>query len=231
MVTTDGGGQKSVWVAGRGGVAERRDVTLAEAGDEALVASGLQVGDELIVDAPPRSVAHDGPTYERPATRPAYLDALQADGPQGLARPATGDELQATLLRLIASPNLCDKSWVTDQYDRYVMGNTALAQPDDAGVVRVDEETGRGVAISTDCNSRFAKLDPYTGAQLALAEAYRNVATAGAVRFGLWCYERRLPPAAVPAPPGGTGLARITTRQAVQASAGAAHSKRGRQRK
>jgi phosphoribosylformylglycinamidine (FGAM) synthase-like enzyme len=61
------------------------------------------------------------------------------------------------------------------------MGNTALAQPDDAGVVRVDEETGRGVAISTDCNSRFAKLDPYTGAQLALAEAYRNVATAGAV--------------------------------------------------
>ena len=52
--------------------------------------------------------------------------------------------------------------------------------PDDAGVVRVDEETGRGVAISTDCNSRFAKLDPYTGAQLALAESYRNVATAGA---------------------------------------------------
>ena len=61
------------------------------------------------------------------------------------------------------------------------MGNTALAQPDDAGVVRVDEETGLGVAISTDCNGRFAKLDPYAGAQLALAEAYRNVATAGAV--------------------------------------------------
>jgi phosphoribosylformylglycinamidine (FGAM) synthase-like enzyme len=60
------------------------------------------------------------------------------------------------------------------------MGNTALAMPDDAGVVRVDEETGRGVAVSTDCNGRFAKLDPYAGAQLALAEAYRNVATAGA---------------------------------------------------
>ena len=52
--------------------------------------------------------------------------------------------------------------------------------PDDAGVVRVDEETGRGVAVSTDCNGRFAKLDPYAGAQLALAESYRNVATAGA---------------------------------------------------
>ncbi len=61
------------------------------------------------------------------------------------------------------------------------MGNTALAMPDDAGVVRVDEETGLGVAISTDCNGRFGALDPYAGAQLALAEAYRNVATAGAV--------------------------------------------------
>ena len=163
-------------------ITDRWDVEAVVVG-EVTEGSRLEIfwHDELIVDAPPRSVAHDGPTYERPATRPAYLDALQADGPQGLARPTTGDELRATLLRLAASPNLCDKSWVTDQYDRYVMGNTALAQPDDAGVVRVDEETGRGVAISTDCNSRFAKLDPYAGAQLALAEAYRNVATAGAV--------------------------------------------------
>jgi phosphoribosylformylglycinamidine synthase subunit PurL len=163
-------------------ITDRWDVEAVVVG-EVTEGSRLEIYwyDELIVDAPPRSVAHDGPTYERPATRPAYLDALQADGPQGLSRPTTGEELRDTLLRLVASPNLCDKSWVTDQYDRYVMGNTALAQPDDAGVVRVDEETGRGVAISTDCNSRFAKLDPYAGAQLALAEAYRNVATAGAV--------------------------------------------------
>ena len=59
-------------------------------------------------------------------------------------------------------------------------GNTVLAQPEDAGMVRVDEETGLGVAVATDCNGRFAKLDPYAGAQLALAEAYRNVATGGA---------------------------------------------------
>ncbi|HET7477836.1 MAG TPA: phosphoribosylformylglycinamidine synthase subunit PurL [Dermatophilaceae bacterium] len=136
---------------------------------------------QLIVDAPPRSVAHDGPTYQRPVSRPAYLDALQQNRTHSLPRPNSGAELGDTLLRLLASPNLCDKSWVTDQYDRYVMGNTALAQPDDAGVVRVDEATGRGVAVSTDCNGRFAKLDPYAGAQLALAEAYRNVATAGAV--------------------------------------------------
>jgi phosphoribosylformylglycinamidine synthase len=138
-------------------------------------------GDEQIIDVPPRSVAHDGPVYNRPMHRPAYLDALQASVPDDLARPADGAGLKAALLALMASPNLCDKSWITDQYDRYVMGNTALAMPDDSGVVRVDEETGRGVAISTDCNSRYAKLDPFAGAQLALAEAYRNVATAGAV--------------------------------------------------
>src|SRR5690349_2342045 len=136
---------------------------------------------EVIVDVPPRSVAHEGPTYHRPLARPDYLDQLQANGTGTLARPVDGEGLKSDLLTLLGSPNLCDKSWITDQYDRYVLGNTALAMPDDAGVVRVDEETGRGVAISTDCNSRFAKLDPYTGAQLALAESYRNVATAGAV--------------------------------------------------
>jgi len=135
---------------------------------------------ETIVDVPPRSVAHDGPVYDRPLARPAYLDVLVADDSRGLARPSTCEELRRTLLTMLASPNLCDRSWVTRQYDRYVMGNTALAMPDDAGVVRVDEATGRGVAISTDCNGRFAKLDPYAGAQHALAEAYRNVSTAGA---------------------------------------------------
>jgi len=140
---------------------------------------------EVIVDVPPRSVAHDGPVYHRPLERPAYLDALQENGTAAFARPTTGDELKADLLTLLASPNLCDKSWVTDQYDRYVLGNTALAMPDDSGVVRVDEETGRGVAVSTDCNGRFAKLDPYAGAQLALAEAYRNVATVGATPLAI----------------------------------------------
>ena len=61
-----------------------------------------------------------------------------------------------------------------------MLGNTVLAQPEDAGVVRVDEETGLGVALATDGNGRFARLDPYAGAQLALAEAYRNVAVTGA---------------------------------------------------
>jgi phosphoribosylformylglycinamidine synthase len=135
---------------------------------------------EVIVDVPPRTVAHDGPVYERPFARPAWQDALQADTGRDLARPGDGDELRDTVLRLAASPNLASKAWVTDQYDRYVLGNTVLAQPADAGVVRVDEQTGRGVAVATDGNGRYGKLDPYAGAQLALSEAYRNVAVTGA---------------------------------------------------
>ncbi|MDN5896059.1 MAG: phosphoribosylformylglycinamidine synthase subunit PurL, partial [Nocardioides sp.] len=135
---------------------------------------------ERVVDVPPRSVAHDGPTYQRPFARPHWQDALQADGAEQLARPEAGEELKQTLLRLIASPNLCDKSWVTNQYDRYVRGNTVLSQPEDSGMIRVDDSTNLGVAVSTDCNGRFAKLDPYVGAQLALAESYRNVSVGGA---------------------------------------------------
>jgi phosphoribosylformylglycinamidine synthase len=135
---------------------------------------------EVIVDVPPRTVAHEGPVYERPYARPASQDVLQADSPSRLPRPSTGDELRSTLLLLAGSPNLCSKEWVTAQYDRYVRGNTVLAQPEDAGVIRVDESTGLGVAIATDGNGRYARLDPYAGAQLAVAEAYRNVAATGA---------------------------------------------------
>ncbi len=140
---------------------------------------------ERVVDVPPRSVAHDGPTYHRPFARPGWQDALQADAAEALPRPTGDEELRETVLRLAASPNLCDKSWITDQYDRYVRGNTVLAQPSDSGMIRVDEETNLGVAVSTDCNGRFAKLDPYAGAQLALAESYRNVATGGAVPLAI----------------------------------------------
>ena len=135
---------------------------------------------ETIVDVDPRTVAHDGPVYERPLARPDWLDDVQANGVDDLARPSTGDELAETLLRLVGSPNLCDKSWVTEQYDRYVRGNSVLAQPEDAGMLRIDDASGLGVALATDCNGRYAYLNPRQGAQLALAEAYRNVAVSGA---------------------------------------------------
>jgi phosphoribosylformylglycinamidine synthase len=137
---------------------------------------------ETIVDVDPRTLAHQGPVYERPYHRPAWQDALQADAPDAarLQRPATGEQLRATLLRMIASPNLADKTWVLEQYDHRVRGNTVLAHGEDSGMLRLSEDSGLGIALSTDGNGRYTKLDPYTGAQLALAEAYRNVAATGA---------------------------------------------------
>ncbi len=131
---------------------------------------------ETVVDVPPGSLADDGPVYERPMTRPADLDALRA-----AAAPEHPEVTADLLLRLVASPGLCSRRWVVEQYDRVVQGGTVLAWPEDAGVVRLSEETGLGVALATDGNGRYTRLDPYAGAQLALAEAYRNVAATGAV--------------------------------------------------
>ena len=130
---------------------------------------------EVIVDVDPRTVAHDGPVYERPFARPESQDQLQSNhftgSPEDASRPS-GAQLRQAVLELMASPNLCSKDWVTSQYDHYVQGNTAMAMPDDAGVIRVDQETGLGVALSTDCNGRYTRLDPYAGAQLALGLDY-----------------------------------------------------------
>jgi len=134
---------------------------------------------ETVADIPPASAA-DGPVYQRPLARPASQDALAADDPAALPRPADGAGLRADLLALLGSPGLADKSWVTSQYDRYVRGDTVLAMPEDAGLLRVDEATGLGIALATDGNGRFCRLDPYLGTQLALSEAYRNVAATGA---------------------------------------------------
>jgi len=132
---------------------------------------------EAVVDVPPGSLAEEGPVYERPYARPAWLDDKQADGAEKLSRPT---DVAAEILRLIASPNLASTRWVTEQYDRYVLSNTVLAMPEDAGVVRLGDGP-LGVALALDGPGRFAALDPYRGAQLALAEAARNVAATGAV--------------------------------------------------
>lgn len=133
---------------------------------------------ELVVDAPPRTMAEEGPVYERPIARPADQDALMQE--PALARPDTSEQLRQQWLSLVASPALCSREFITQQYDRYVRGNTVAAQNADAGVLRIDEETGRGIALATDASGRYTRLDPRMGAQLALAEAYRNVCATGA---------------------------------------------------
>lgn len=119
------------------------------------------------------------PVPDGPGVRPDWIDGLNADRAEVLPR-ASGADLGQHLLRLVGSPHLCDRSWITDQFDRYVGGNTVLAQPEDAGVVRVDERTARGIALALDNNPRYCLLNPYLGAQLALGESYRNVAMTGA---------------------------------------------------
>lgn len=135
---------------------------------------------ECIVDVDPRTVAHDGPTYERPFHRPAWLDEVNANRAEDLPRDNSPEGIVAALKAVLAHGNIADKSWITDQYDRYVRGNSVLAQPEDAGMLRIDEESGLGIALSLDANSRFTYLNPYLGAQLSLMEAYRNVAATGA---------------------------------------------------
>ncbi|QPZ37712.1 phosphoribosylformylglycinamidine synthase subunit PurL [Paramicrobacterium chengjingii] len=136
---------------------------------------------EEIVNVDPSTVAVDGPVYDRPVAYPTWIDALQADTASALERSDDPAVLKEQTLKLVGSANLADKSWITDQYDYYVLGNTALSFPDDAGMIRVDEESGLGFSIATDANGRYCQLDPRAGAQLALAEAFRNVAATGAV--------------------------------------------------
>jgi phosphoribosylformylglycinamidine synthase len=161
-------------------ICEKWDVTVTVIG-EVTDGNHLEItwNSELIVDVPPRTVAHDGPVYNRPLAQPAYIDVV-AKEVINVPIPSTAEEIKATVLKLAATPNLADKSWVTDQYDRYVQGNSIQSQPDDSGMVRIDEKTHLGVAIATDANANWSYLNPYEGAKLALAEAARNIATAGA---------------------------------------------------
>lgn len=135
---------------------------------------------ERIVDVDPRTVAHEGPVLDMPSARPWWIDELNANDANNLPRDNSGDGLAGALLALVGSPHLCDRSWITDQYDRFVRGNTVLAQPSDAGMIRVDEDSNLGIALSLDGNGRQTMLNPYLGAQLALCESYRNVAVTGA---------------------------------------------------
>ena len=155
------------------------DVTCAEIGE---VTDGehllIRHRGELVVDAPAHTIAHEGPVYERPWARPEWQDEVQQF--QGVEKPMDPEAVKAALLAMVGSPALCSRAFITDQYDRYVRGNTVQAQHANAGVLRIDEQTHRGVAVSADASGRYTKLDPNMGARLALAEAYRNVAVTGA---------------------------------------------------
>ena len=134
----------------------------------------------VVADIPTHALTDEAPLYKRPMAQPAYLaDAQQLSlGSLGAPPPASN-----VFRQLLASPGIASKRWVYRQYDHMVRTNTLVVPGMGAGVVRI-KETRRALALSVDGNGRFVYLDPFLGAQLAVAEAARNVACAGGLPIG-----------------------------------------------
>jgi phosphoribosylformylglycinamidine synthase II len=134
----------------------------------------------VVAELPTKALADEAPIYDRPTQRPSWLSDVQ-NLDVGLLRPTASPE--RVLLRLLAAPGIASKRWVYTQYDHTVRTNTLVPPGMGTGVVRV-KGTARALAMSVDGNGRFSFLDPFRGAQLAVAEAARNVACAGALPIG-----------------------------------------------
>ena len=134
----------------------------------------------VVAEIPNRALTDEAPVYRRPMTEPAYIREAQQLSPASLGQPAAPGEV---FRRLLASPNIASKRWVYRQYDHMVRTNTIVVPGMGAGTVRI-KGTQRALALSVDCNARFVYLDPFRGAQLAVAEASRNVACTRGVPIG-----------------------------------------------
>ena len=159
---------------------------------EVITDSRMRVRDhgKVVADIPNRALTDEAPVYRRPMTEPAYLREVQqlslaALLPAEASAKADGTPPSApeVFRRLLASPNVASKRWVYRQYDHMVRTNTVVIPGMGAGTVRI-KGTKRALALSVDCNARFVYLDPVRGAQLAVAEAARNVACVGGLPIG-----------------------------------------------
>jgi len=129
----------------------------------------------VVADVPAAALAKDAPVYERPEAEPAYLATTRLLDPATLPLPP---DPAAVLERLLAAPDIADKSWVYNQYDHFILANTVVRPGSDAAVLRL-KGTRRGLALATDGNGRYVYLDPRAGAAIAVAEAARNVVCSG----------------------------------------------------
>ncbi|MCQ6280534.1 phosphoribosylformylglycinamidine synthase subunit PurL [Bacillus sp. EB600] len=130
---------------------------------------------ELVTDVPVDALVADAPVYQMPSTEPAYYQEFQAmenNIPQV-------DDNKETLIKLLSQPTIASKEWVYDQYDYMVRTNTVVSPGSDAAVLRI-RGTRKALAMTTDCNSRYAYLDPEVGGKIAVAEAARNIVCSGA---------------------------------------------------
>jgi phosphoribosylformylglycinamidine synthase len=128
---------------------------------------------EVVAEIPSRALADEAPVYDRARTRPFRTAPME--GPDFSSR-----DLDADLIRLLASGDLCDKRWIWEQYDYMVRTNTVLGPGADAAILRI-KETGSSLAMALDGNGRYCYLDPRQGARLAVAECCRNLSTVGAL--------------------------------------------------
>ena len=132
---------------------------------------------EVVAEVPAVCLTEDTPVYDRPQEKPTYLDELQKLEEGEIPIPS---DLKGILLKLLAHPNMANKRWIYRQYDHMVQINTIVLPGSDAAIIRI-KDTGKAVALSSDCTPRYCYLDPYLGAQQAVAEAARNVACSGAL--------------------------------------------------
>ncbi|SES41777.1 phosphoribosylformylglycinamidine synthase subunit PurL [Psychrobacillus sp. OK032] len=130
---------------------------------------------EVVAEVPADALAEEAPVYYKPSSVPAYFTEFQA---MENVEPAVTD-YKETLLNLLQQPTIASKEWVYDQYDYQVRTSTVVTPGSDAAVVRV-RGTNKGLAMTTDCNSRYIYLDPVVGGKIAVAEAARNVVCSGA---------------------------------------------------
>jgi len=134
----------------------------------------------LVADVPAKALADDAPLYDRPHVRPAWQDDVQRLDRADLGPLPTAAE---AFDKVLASPNVASKRWIYRQFDHMVRTNTVILPGTGAPVVRL-KGTLKGLAVSVDGNGRLCFLDPRRGAMLAVAEAARNVACAGAMPLG-----------------------------------------------
>ncbi|UQZ88106.1 phosphoribosylformylglycinamidine synthase subunit PurL [Deltaproteobacteria bacterium Smac51] len=141
----------------------------------------IRKGSEVLATVPAGLLTDNAPVYQRQWSEPAYFQAQKNVKHDQLL--AYGD-WSGLLKKLITSPNLCSKRWIYEQYDHMVGLNTILRPGSDAAVLRL-MDTGKGLALSTDCNSRYVYLDPWRGGAIAVAESALNVAVSGAKPLAL----------------------------------------------
>jgi len=148
---------------------------------------------KVVADIPARKIADESPVYHRESREPGYLAEVRAFTLDGIVDSA--DPI-GNLKALLAWPTIASKNWVYRQYDHMVRDNTVVAPGSDAAVLRIKEDSLPGgavggkpvpeklIAMSVDCNGGYVYLDPYEGGKIAVAEACRNLACAGAVPLG-----------------------------------------------